>query len=238
MRSMGAVSDAHGLLRKGPGYELPKQNYVSLSEALSWLAFGLPLKSEVLSTALEFGGRDAIEKARLRLIKAVDRLADIASDGRIRMRGKFVRDPSYDESGLRDQAIPAEDFHDFARFDVLNDGLNFGRGLAWSYSPEGMDTAFSDRPGAAYHSVKIRRADLLDHASKKKRASPYKRGQPPDRQSILDKADEMRRRGMNGREIAANMHKEAGFEGAYNILVRREIKGIYPRGPRKKASID
>lgn len=237
MRSSSIVSDADGLLSKRSGHQLPGRSYVTLSEALSWLAFGISLTSEALSTVLEFGSTDAKEKARAQLVNALDLLADIASDGRIRMRGKFVSHPGFGESRLSDQEIPAVMFHDFARFDVLSDGLSSGSGLAWSHSSEGMDTASRGRPDAAYRWIKVNRDDLLAH-TKNKRASPYKTGQPPDRQTILDKADEMRARGMDGREISSKMQKEPGFESAYTTLVRETIKGVYPRGPRKKAPVD
>lgn len=226
------------LLRRTSGCELPTRSYVSLSEALSWLAFGMPLKSDALSVALDLGDSETIEKARLRLVKALDRVTDSAVDGRVRMRGKFVRDVGFDENRLRDQDISPEALHDFARFDVLNDGLNPGHGLAWRYSPDGLDMASFDQPNAAFRSIKVNRADLLNLTNKEKRASPYKTGRSPNRQAILDKADEMKARGMNGYQIASTMRFEPGFENVATTEVRSVIKGRWPRGPRKMLPIE
>lgn len=229
---MSLISDADTLLQKRKRHKLPEQAYVTLSQALSWLAFGVPLKSEALVTALEFGSSDKIGDARLRLREAVDRLADAASGGWVGMQGKFISH-GFDDGGAKTQPIPPQAFHDFARFDASSDGLNLGHGLAWRYSPDGLDTAENDRPEEAYRSVMVHCRELCEFSDKRDRAPSYKRGRPPSDEDILIKADEMKGRGMNGYEIASLMHKEQGFEHVSTTRVRELINGKYPRGKGK-----
>lgn len=53
---------------------------------------------------------------------------------------------------------------------------------------------------------------------------------PPSDEAICAKADEMRARGLNGREIAARMRMEPGFENAGTVIVRSAILGRYKAG--------
>lgn len=66
------------------------------------------------------------------------------------------------------------------------------------------------------------------------RAPAVKKGWPPDDAAILAKADEMKARGFSGRDIAATMRFEPGFENVATTSVRKLIEGRYPRGAPKK----
>lgn len=250
MTAKSASFDAIALLDERKKSALPNRAFVTLSEAASWVAFDIALDHEALAVALEFGGADAITEARSRLISAIDRLVNGASCNRIRVRGKFFNYSIKSDHAPKVRQIPAEEFHDFARFHILNDGLFIGRGLAWPYFPEGLDMGTYDRPEVAYHSVLIMRDDLLkdyerwtshsddggalETPSRSERAPAFKRGHPPKDEAILAKADEMRTLGMNGYEIAKKMRHQEGFENVPTTLVRRLIKGRRPRGPQKK----
>jgi hypothetical protein len=50
---------------------------------------------------------------------------------------------------------------------------------------------------------------------------------PPSEEAILTKADEMRARGLTGRDLAKLMHLEDGFADVSSTEVRRLIKGRY-----------
>ncbi|WP_143066701.1 hypothetical protein [Sphingobium sp. YR768] len=61
------------------------------------------------------------------------------------------------------------------------------------------------------------------------RAPTFKRGNPPSRDAILAKADEMHARGLSTIEIARDMRFEDGFEYVANRDARELIKGRYKR---------
>jgi len=232
---MNATFNAGMLLKRRALGKLPKKAFVTLSEALSWLAFNIPLNSEILELALRSDDPDSIEGARSRLMKSINQLTDVASGGRIEMRGKFVRYPDFDTDSVKTEPIPPNAFHDFARFDVHHDGLNPGRGLAWRYSSEGLlDMATIDRPKEAYRSVMVNRDAFLLHMGKMKRVPSRKTELIfPSTEAILAQADKMKASGMNGRAIAANISSITGFEGAYEMAVRALLLGRYPRGRGK-----
>jgi len=234
---MSSTFNADTLLKKRARHQLPEQAYVTLSQALSWLAFNVPLDFSDLEASLRSGETASIQEARQRLIKAVDRLADAASSGRIEMRGKFVSHGS-DDGKAKTEPMPPHAFHDFARFDVFCDGLNIGRGLAWRFSSDRLlDTAMIDKPEEAYRSVMVNRDELIASLGKEKRPSPFKTGKRPDAELVRRKSDEMREaHGMTTYEIAREMKKEEGFENAYTTYVREVIRGRYPVGRAKRAS--
>ncbi len=68
----------------------------------------------------------------------------------------------------------------------------------------------------------------------KTRAPSVKSARPPTDEEILAKADEMKGRGINGRNIAKEMRLEPGFEHTPNETVRKLIKGRYLQGRPKK----
>lgn len=68
------------------------------------------------------------------------------------------------------------------------------------------------------------------------RAPAVKKGRPPSDSEILAKADEMKARGLSGREIAKTMRNEACFENVATTSVRELIKGRWELGrPKERA---
>jgi hypothetical protein len=73
--------------------------------------------------------------------------------------------------------------------------------------------------------------------SGRSRAPSYKEGRAPDDEVIIAKAEEMKARGLAGRDIARTMRLEPGFENVGTVLVRELIHKRWPRGrPKKTAS--
>lgn len=79
--------------------------------------------------------------------------------------------------------------------------------------------------------------DMADCASSSQsRAPAVKKGNPPSREAILAKADEMKSRGYNRDEIASRMRHEPGFHNVATTEVRELLKGRWRRGrPRTLA---
>jgi hypothetical protein len=139
----------------------PNTPFVSLSEALSWIAFGFALNRDELDHALnagEFGGQ---ESAQLVLADATRRLLVPATGGNVGMRGKYIDDHSLNENQVLTENIPAIRFADFGQFDILRDGLRYGTGLTWVKHHNSIDQAFSPSRKDAFRSVTVKRDDLL-----------------------------------------------------------------------------
>jgi hypothetical protein len=113
---------------------LPSTPFVTLSEALSWLAFQdvrdkAALNSELAGNA--FGHGFGSDIAKCKIVQAIDLLADAVSGGKINMRGKVVRTKNKDRAQLMITDIPPIDMQNFRLFDITIDGFRFGRGLLW-----------------------------------------------------------------------------------------------------------
>ena len=236
-------------LSDGEVREPPPRTWITLSEALSWMAFSFSTDSCKLDQCLQFSDPDQVLPARLKLIEKIDVLTAIASGGSISLRGKYIEHAGVDERNVRTKAIPAEAFHDFARFDVLYDGLGRGRGLARRFAPDGLDTGMDDLPWPAYHFVKVKRAEFLQYlgsdrdapltppetgpATSTGRAPAVKAGRAPSEEDILAMADEMKASGLTGYQLAAAMRFEPGFADVATVEVRALIKGRWKGGRRK-----
>lgn len=69
------------------------------------------------------------------------------------------------------------------------------------------------------------------------RAPAVKSGHPPSESDILDKADEMKQRGLTGREIAGQMRHEPGFENVGTCEVRALIIRRWKPSDRPKRKV-
>ena len=152
----------------------PSVPFVSLSQALSWIAFGFSFDRMALYNVIgmePFGGLASSQRA---LSDAVSRLATIATDGSVAMLGKYVHVYSSEINHVLTAPIEAMRFADFAQFDILSDGLRYGRGLTWVFEEKAFEQNSSGRPDG-YRSVTVNRDDLM-------RLFPAKVviGQPPD----------------------------------------------------------
>lgn len=137
----------------------PDTPFVTLSEALTWIAFGFALDRDSLYRAISGHAFDATEP-QAALADAMAKLAVRASGGQIVARGKYVESHSTDENKVLTATIDPVRFEDFARFDILHDGLHCGTGLTWEKQNDTLDRILQDRRDA-FRSVKVSRADLM-----------------------------------------------------------------------------
>lgn len=139
----------------------PPASYVSLSEALSWIAFRFSMNSEQLSRKALAPG-NLSDDPEQELAEAMASLATKASGGRIELRGKYFAHHSVKDSEVLTAVIEPVRLDDFAQFDILHDGLRFGEGLMWQKGNNSLYWVLNDR-GDCYSAVRVNRADLLRH---------------------------------------------------------------------------
>lgn len=148
----------------------PDTPFVTLSEALSWIAFGVALDRDSLDRATSGHAFDAADP-QAAMADAMAKLALRASGGQIAARGKYVESHSTDENNALTAPIDPVRFEDFAQFDILHDGLRYGTGLTWLHEPSALERVFQER-GDAFRSVKVNRADLMEHFRRPLEAVP------------------------------------------------------------------
>ena len=148
---------------------LPNTKYVTLSESLSWLAFGdarerTALKKELAGQVFGISHKDA----KQRLETAVARLTDAAHNGQVELQGKYVQPvspnlsaPLPDASSCLTQPIAPSKLRDFRLFDITIDGLRFGGGLAWLPDEKGSWTVTTPKRTEAYAEVIAHRSHLM-----------------------------------------------------------------------------
>ena len=137
----------------------PDAPFVTLSEALSWIAVGVALDRDSLDRAIS-GHAFKTADPQAALSAAMSKLADRASGSQVAMRGKFVESHATDENEVLTALIDPVRFADFAQFDILYDGLRYGTGLTWNGLGSALDRVFQDRRGA-YRSVTVDRDSLM-----------------------------------------------------------------------------
>jgi hypothetical protein len=108
--------------------------WITLSEALSWLAFGKQEKADVLRSRLAANGYSDDDKKALQ--GALDALTDKARDDLVTMQGKLVPSATGAAAAIPTKNIPAIRLADFRAFDITTDGLRFGSGLPWLPAPQ------------------------------------------------------------------------------------------------------
>ena len=138
----------------------PDAPFVTLSEALTWIAFGFALDRDGLDRAISGHAFD-ITDPQAALSAAMAKLAVRASGGQIAARGKYVESHLTDENKVLTEPIDPVRFEDFAQFDILYDGLRYGTGLTWTKGGSALERTMQDRRDA-FRAVKVSRADLLD----------------------------------------------------------------------------
>ena len=139
----------------------PDAPFVTLSEAVTWIAFGFALDRDSLDRAISGRAFDTNDP-QAALSAAMAKLAVRASGGQIAMRGKYLESHSTDESRVLTAPIDPVRFEDFAQFDILYDGLRYGTGLTWSKEGSALERVFQDRRDA-FRAVKVSRADLMEY---------------------------------------------------------------------------
>lgn len=139
----------------------PDTPFVTLSEAVTWIAFGFALDRGSLDRAISGHAFDATDP-QATLADAMAKLAVRASGGQIAARGRYVESHSTDENEVLTAPIDPVRFEDFAQFDILYDGLRYGTGLTWEKGNNTFDRVFQDRRDS-FRSVKVSRADLMKY---------------------------------------------------------------------------
>ena len=107
-----------------------KPTFITLSEALFWLAFGKEYKKKTLTTHLAENNysedcKEKLDNARVALLaKARGALIDL--EGK-----KTTSEPTTANFNALTMKIAPTELADFAAFDVTTDGLRYGQGLLW-----------------------------------------------------------------------------------------------------------
>ncbi len=105
-------------------------NRVTLSEALSWLAFGMlcdkeKLKTELVSSAFGF----SIKDADVKLAESLVAFLELANAQKIKLEGKWVEGPT--STIALTAKIDSTELANYRAFDIRVDGLRQGDGILW-----------------------------------------------------------------------------------------------------------
>lgn len=137
----------------------PDRAFVTLSEALSWIAFRNSVDCDALEVRLNRNdGTASGEHSQLE--NALADLLDKARSGAVSLVGKHIPAANPNIAATPTRAIPPIDLIDFAQFDIYADGLRCGNGLTWQHRNMALrrvDQVRRDR----FHSVQVARAELL-----------------------------------------------------------------------------
>lgn len=110
--------------------KLPSTKYVTISEALSWLAFGDVRKREALNKELAdqaFG--IPYKAAKQRLENVLSLFVSAALNGKVKLYGQYLSDLGAGADDEVTEEIPTIKLSDFKQFDITVDGLRFGSGF-------------------------------------------------------------------------------------------------------------
>ena len=106
-----------------------KPTFVSLSEALSWIAFGQQDKKEELIEYL--AKKNYSEDCKDKLNNALESLLSKARGALISLEGKEITSKTTVINNALTIKISPTEFADFAAFDITTNGLRYGKGLLW-----------------------------------------------------------------------------------------------------------
>lgn len=141
---------------------LPTTPFVTLSEALSWIAFGDARDKMALNTELtEQAFRLGYEIAKERLIVAVASLTSAATGGHVEMLGKFLSSHDVDVGSVKTAIVMPTETLNYRQFDITADALRFGSGLAWLPDDAGVWEYTPIMRPDFYAEVVIKRTDLM-----------------------------------------------------------------------------
>jgi hypothetical protein len=143
-------------------YREPRSRaFITLTEAITWIAFSLTMTCEefAIGEQCQFGPFANLNWADATR-EAMASFADQAGAGNIKVRGRYVSNYA-DHSAAKhaDTAYLSDtQLRDFARFDSLHGGLERGAGLVWEANV--LEHALEAR-GDGWRDVEVCRADLL-----------------------------------------------------------------------------
>jgi hypothetical protein len=106
-----------------------KPTFISLSEALSWIAFGMQDKKEELIKYL--AKKNYSEDCKDKLNNALESLLSKARGALITLEGKEITSKTTVTNNALTIKISSTAFKDFAAFSITDDGLYYGNGLLW-----------------------------------------------------------------------------------------------------------
>lgn len=135
--------------------------YITLSQALSWLAFGKHMDRRELNSALTSASPTLpASVAKQRCEAAREALVTAAHAGKIELQGKqnATSEPS---SAATTVQIPAIALADYRAFDITTDGLRRGTGLMWLEPDISRD--IEQVSGAHFSGVIVKVTDLQKH---------------------------------------------------------------------------
>ncbi|MBX9897891.1 MAG: hypothetical protein K2Y17_08345 [Qipengyuania sp.] len=136
----------------------PEAQFVTLSHALTWIAFGVSMDSDQLHEVLtldRYGERDPQEAVKA----AVAQLVDLGRGGRIAMEGKYRESHRDETRTLLTAPIEPTNFANYRQFNYLEDSLCLGTGLFWE--SDGSDSIINEKGYSAFIEIGVSRADLL-----------------------------------------------------------------------------
>jgi hypothetical protein len=144
------------------GAPLPDRQYVTLSEALSWVAFSNPLdrlslNKELADTAFGLG----FSAAKRQMEDSLEKLMDAASRDKVQFTGKHLLSHRSDPDGVKTQVIPPIECQNFRQFDITADALRFGSGLAWYPEADWSWRYTTNKRPEFFTQIKVRRSDLM-----------------------------------------------------------------------------
>lgn len=140
----------------------PDIQYVTLSHALSWIAFGVSMGSDHLHEVLtndRYGEHDPQQA----IADALENLVDLAGRERLIVCGKYRASRDIDPAKLDTMLIEPIKFADYRQFSYLDDELRHGRGLLFWHDENGQvfhDT-FGSKRRDGFAQVTVSRTDLL-----------------------------------------------------------------------------
>ncbi len=160
------VSDADGVMAisiecEPELRELPDQPWVTLSQAVSWIAFGSSMSSYGVCNLLKLSGEVERTLALRDISKAVADLIALGRRASIQLRGCYIEDPSTVDDRVGAMRIPVRDFEMFAQYHILKDALQCGYGITQSsFDPASEELHPWGLP--AYHAVQVEREILFN----------------------------------------------------------------------------
>lgn len=147
-----------------PRTEPPQRPFISLTEAISWIAFGCSMDAERIGQALGIDEWKSEARSRQFIIVdeslevALEHLLDHAIDGRIELRGRQFDSLLQPECEVLTERIPEVRLTDYRRFAFWDNTLFRGTGLAWSADERDLPATSDDQ----FRSITVSRTDLLD----------------------------------------------------------------------------
>ncbi len=141
----------------------PEVHFVTLSHALTWIAFGVSMGDYHLHEVLaleRYGERDPQEA----IATALEQLLDLAGSEPVAVRGKYRANHDHDATKLDTKKIEPIKFSDYRQFSYLEDELRHGHGLLFWHDDSAIfrDTSSHGRHDS-YVQVTVNRADLVRH---------------------------------------------------------------------------